>query len=443
MNKSGPLSLPFIKLYAITFLFFSANPILNVIVPLRSEAGGATNAEIGVMMGAYMITSMLFRPWAGNVVQRFGPLSVLRVLLLANGLILILYTISGLEWYFVLRAMQGVTTAFFSLALQLGIVDKLAHNDRSQGISLYLLAGMLPTVIGPILALSLWDWGGMSAFTVAMIVIAVATGLIGFTAPLPSGSQAMDKQEQVGQGAGELAGQGMEKQTGQDKEQRAGQSMEQKTSQGIEQQTTSLSSQLRQLWTHRAFLICSTAMLVASVSFGAVTTFIALYTQQSGVGHAGVYLMLQAGVMVLCRFALRKKVPSDGQWHPRFLTGLLLSMAVGLNLLALAVFGGALLMYAGSMLIGLGMALLYPHLVTYLTIVLPAASRNTLIGVFIAVSDLGSVLGNIVMGTVADYLSYSFMYGICAGLLLGVVAVVVIGGRRLVVFQEHRASHSG
>lgn len=211
MNKSGPLSLPFIKLYAITFLFFSANPIINVIVPLRSEAQGASNAAIGVMMGAYMITSMLFRPWAR-----------------------------------------------------------------------------------------------------------LATGIIGFTAPLPSGSQAghQDEEERV-----------------------------------------------------RAFLICSTAMLVASVSFGAVTTFIALYTKQSGVGSCRRLLDASSwrdGCMQI-RFA--QKVPSDGQWHPRFLTGLLLSMAVGLNLLALAVFGGALLMYAGSMLIGLGMALLYPQMVTYLTIV--------------------------------------------------------------------------
>ncbi|OPH54814.1 multidrug MFS transporter [Paenibacillus ferrarius] len=394
MNKNGPLSLPFIQLYAITFLFFSANPILNIIVPLRSEAQGASNAEIGVMMGAYMITSMLFRPWAGSIVHRFGPLSVLRALLLANGLILILYTTTGLEWYFALRAMQGVTTAFFSLSLQLGIVDKLAHHDRSQGISLYLLAGMLPTVIGPILALTLWDWGGMNAFTTSMIVIALATGILGFKAPLPSGSQ---------------------------------------VTQDEQQHASSMTSQLRQLWTHRAFLVCSAAMLIASVSFGAVTTFIALYTKQSGVGHAGIYLMLQAGVMVFCRFALRKKVPSDGQWHPRFLVGLLLSMAVGLQLLALAVYGGALFMYAGSMLIGLGMALLYPHLVTYLTIVLPLSSRNMLIGVFIAVSDLGSVLGNIAMGTIADHLSYSYMYGICAGLLLTSVAIVLVSGRRLAI----------
>ncbi|MFD0678671.1 MULTISPECIES: staphylopine family metallophore export MFS transporter CntE [unclassified Paenibacillus] len=397
MNKNCPLSIPFLKLYVITFFFFSANPILNIIVPLRGEAEGASNAEIGVMMGAYMITSMLFRPWAGSIVHRFGPLSVLRALLLANGLILILYTTSELDWYFALRAMQGVTTAFFSLSLQIGIVDTLPDNERSQGISLYLLAGMLPAVVGPIMALTLWDWGGMNAFSATIIIIALATGIIGYTAPLPSGSQGHPDKQQL---------------------------------------EMSMLSQFRQLWTHRAFLVSSTAMLIASVTFGAVTTFIALYAKQSGVGHAGIYLMLQAVVMVFCRFALRKRVPSDGQWHPRFVIGLLLSMAIGLKLLALAVYCGASFMYAGSILIGLGMALLYPHLVTYLTFVLPMSSRNTLIGLFIAVSDLGLVLGNMAMGTIADYLSYSYMYGICAGLLLISIAIILISGRRLTIRSE-------
>ncbi|SFM26746.1 hypothetical protein SAMN03159341_12315 [Paenibacillus sp. 1_12] len=142
----------------------------------------------------------------------------------------------------------------------------------------------------------------MNAFSATIIVIALTTGIIGYTAPLPSGSQGHQDQPQ---------------------------------------QEMSMLSQLRQLWTHRAFLVCSTAMLIASVAFGAVTTFIALYTKQSGVGHAGIYLMLQAVVMVFCRFALRKRVPSDGQWHPRFVVGLLTSMAIGLKLLALAVYGGA------------------------------------------------------------------------------------------------------
>ncbi|SFM26724.1 hypothetical protein SAMN03159341_12314 [Paenibacillus sp. 1_12] len=71
-----------------------------------------------------------------------------------------------------------------------------------------------------------------------------------------------------------------------------------------------------------------------------------------------------------------------------------------------------------------------------MTFVLPMSSRNTLIGLFIAVSDLGLVLGNMVMGTIADHLSYSYMYSICACLLLTSVAIILISGRRLAIRSE-------
>ncbi|MGG4143429.1 MFS transporter [Paenibacillus algorifonticola] len=393
MGKSIAVSVspPFMRLYIVTFLFFSANPIINIVVPLRGKAEGASNFEIGMMMGAYMLTSMLLRPWAGNVVARFGPQFVLRLLLLANFIILALYALLGLEWYFLLRALQGVTTAFFSLALQMGIVDTLPEKERSQGLSLYLLAGMLPTVILPMAALYLWNWGELHTFAAAMLMIGLAAGFVGYSSPLPS----------------RLAS----------------------SSTGVK--TSSTLAQLNQLWSNRAFLVCSLAMLIASIGFGAVVTFIALYTKQSGVGDAGIYLMIQAGIIVISRFALRTKLPSDGKWPAGLTISLLLSMTIGTELLALSIHWGAAYMYVAAGLIGLGMALLYPTLMTYLTFVLPAASRNTLIGLFIAMSDLGVVLGNMAMGPVADHLSYSVMYSMCALLLLAAAAIVRISGRRL------------
>ncbi len=116
------LSAPFLRLYALALLFFSANAMLNVIVPLRSEELGASNGRIGLIMGAYMFTCMFFRPLAGHLIRRHGPAAVLRVLLLVNGAALVTYAFAGLEGYLAARVMQGVCTAFFSMALQIGII---------------------------------------------------------------------------------------------------------------------------------------------------------------------------------------------------------------------------------------------------------------------------------------------------------------------------------
>ncbi|WKL03618.1 MFS transporter [Paenibacillus amylolyticus] len=76
----------------------------------------------------------------------------------------------------------------------------------------------------------------------------------------------------------------------------------------------------------------------------------------------------------------------------------------------------------GAVFMGIGQAILYPTLTTYLSFVLPKLNRNVLIGLFIAMADLGISLGGVIMGPVADFSSYSFMYMICA--ILGAVMIV-------------------
>ncbi|MBJ6360095.1 staphylopine family metallophore export MFS transporter CntE [Paenibacillus sp. GCM10012307] len=376
---------PFLRLYGLAFLFFSANPILNVILPLRGESLGANNAQIGLVMGSYMLTSMVLRPWAGYFTQKYGPLNILRILLVANGLALILYTISGLEGFVAARLIQGVSTAFVSMALQMGIIDALPDHERSQGVSLLTLSTYIPSIIGPLLALGIWEWGGMNAFTMAMVGIAVITAVFGFNAPIQSSPKA--------EGGAVKSSPGMFKAFG-------------------------------QLVTNRSLMISSILMFAASVVFGAVTMFLPLYATQINNGNAGIYLMIQAAVVVLSRFLLRNRIPSDGKWHPRLVIGILLIAAGAAELLSLSKLAGAGLLYASAVLMGTAQALLYPILMTYLTFVLPAVSRNVRIGLFIAMADFGMSMGGIVMGLVADVWSYSAMYAFCSGLLIaaGLVA---------------------
>lgn len=388
MTINKAVSAPFLRLYALALLFFSANSILTVIVPLRSEAMGASNSHIGLIMGAYMFTCMFFRPWAGHLIQKHGPVKVLRILLVVNGLALLLYTFSGLEGYFAARIIQGVCTAFFSMALQIGIIDALPEGERSQGLSLYSLFTYMPTIIGPLIAIGIWDWGGMSGFTVAMIVIALATGLFGYSVPMHSGPQPE-------QGSA---------------------SAERSEKRGA----------LSRIVSNRPLLICSLLMLIASVVFGAVTAFIPLYARQIPYGYAGVFLMIQALIIVAARFALSKRIPSDGRWHAWFVGAICLFGAAGALLLSLSQTLGPAVFYAAAVLIGIAQALLYPTLTTYLTFVLPGTSRNVYIGLFIATADLGISMGGIAMGPVADRFSYSTMYAVGAVLAIAAACIALM-----------------
>ncbi|MGR6545560.1 staphylopine family metallophore export MFS transporter CntE [Paenibacillus tundrae] len=387
---SGAMSWPFLRLYILVLLYFSANAILNVIIPLQGEFLGASSTTIGLIMGAYMFTTMFFRPWAGKIIQKHGPIKILRLILIINGLALVLYTFTGLGGYLLARILQGVSTAFFSMALQIGIIDALPEKDRSQGISYYSLFSYIPGIVGPVLALGIWQAGGMDYFTVVLIGIAICTGVFGYTAKIEK-----------------------------NKDQPEGNAPD---------QSVSMWESFGQLVKNSHLFRCSVLMLSASIVFGAITTFIPLYASQIPNGNAGIYLMLQAGTVVLARIVLRKRIPSDGRWHAPFIMGTMFLLALAALCVSLSASGGILLFYVGAILMGIAQAILYPTLTTYLSFVLPQLNRNVLIGLFIATADLGISLGGVIMGPLADVFSYSMMYMICA--ILGAVMIVFAYERR-------------
>jgi len=85
-------------------------------------------------------------------------------------------------------------------------------------------------------------------------------------------------------------------------------------------------------------------------------------------------------------------------------------LVVGAQCVSFAITGGGLFLYIGAIVLGIAQAIVYPILTTYLSFVLPYRNRNVLIGLFIAMSDLGVSLGGVLMGPVVDLSSFSFMY---------------------------------
>ncbi len=71
-----------------------------------------------------------------------------------------------------------------------------------------------------------------------------------------------------------------------------------------------------QFFKNKELLNSGIIMIVASIVFGAVSTFVPLYTVSLGFANAGIFLTIQAIAAVAARFYLRKYIPSDGMWHP-------------------------------------------------------------------------------------------------------------------------------
>ena len=231
-------------------MFFSANAILNVFIPLRGHDLGATNTVIGIVMGAYMLTAMVFRPWAGQIIARVGPIKVLRIILIINAIALIIYGFTGLEGYFVARVMQGVCTAFFSMSLQLGIIDALPEEHRSEGVSLYSLFSTIPNLIGPLVAVGIWNANNISLFAIVIIFIALTTTFLDIVLPLLNKNRILPIKLK---------------------------------------NAVQCCYSIRAIFQNKELLNSGIIMIVASIVFGAVSTFVPLYTVSLGFANAGIF----------------------------------------------------------------------------------------------------------------------------------------------------------
>ncbi|WP_231888088.1 staphylopine family metallophore export MFS transporter CntE [Paenibacillus glucanolyticus] len=397
-GKLNPMSFSFIRFYMLAFLFFAANSALTIILPLRSEAAGLNQAEIGLIMGAYMFTCMLLRPFAAQLLGKYGPLRVMKWLLVLHATTLLLFVVFDVKSYLWLRALQGAATSFFSMTMQVGIVEKLEDKDRGQGLSMYTLFTMVPSLVIPILAIQIWEHASEIWFTVLMIGLAVFPILIGYNVDMPR-STVQNKSYSLRDIAGSFRG----------------------------------------MLNSTPLLISSLVMLFASCVYGATATFLPLYMVSARVASPGIFLTIQGFVVILCRFSLRKKIPSDGSWNTWLIAGLLISASLGTQLLALLEMIGPLV-YLSAVFSGFAVALLYPMLTTYLSFVLPADSRYVLMGIFMSAYDLGFSLGGLLMGIIVQTSSYSTMFTICTFLTITAMIMVMVFRKQMEAGNEIRSA---
>ncbi len=377
--KKRPLSFSMLQIYGLAIFYFTANSVLTVIFPLQAADHGMPEAEIGLMMGMYMFVCMVLRPWAGQLVAKYSALTIMKYLLLGHAAALLLYVWLGVDSLYAVRILQGIVTAFFSMAMQIGITETLRDEDRGQGMAMYSLSTVMPGLYGPALGMLLWVQEDKLWLLVFITILAFAPFLFFVKSSLPK-----TKIENASFTLKDMA-EGL------------------KIARG-----------------HKELIVAAGVMLIGASIFGAISTFLPLYFVTTNTGSVGFYLFLQAFVVVGSRFIFRKYIPSDGKWHPGFISLVLSSSIIGTTMLALLPFIGPFV-YISAIFNGIATAMLYPTLTTYISFAIPESHKHVLLGLFLASYDLGFSLGGMLMGFVVQFGSYPIMFAVCSA--LGLIAV--------------------
>ena len=178
---TGSLWTPdFIRVTVMDLAYFLASGILIYALPLYAVGPiGADERGAGIAFGAFTITALLLRPYAGRLTDRLGrrPLMVAGALL-AGVLTLGFLVTSSITTVIAVRLVSGVAEAAFFVAGFAMLADLAPPGRQGEALSLNSIALYLGVALGPLVAERIIDLSGYpAAFWVAAALCVVAAAL--------------------------------------------------------------------------------------------------------------------------------------------------------------------------------------------------------------------------------------------------------------------------
>jgi MFS family permease len=141
--------------------------------PLFITRHGGSKADIGIIMGAFVLSSVLCRPWISDMIDRIGrkrSYAIGCVIMSVLPLIYLLFRGELSEFYLSLilvRMFHGVGLAICFTAAFTYIADIVPAERLNEGIGVFGMSGLVGMAIGPVIGEMIIRGFGFSTFFVA------------------------------------------------------------------------------------------------------------------------------------------------------------------------------------------------------------------------------------------------------------------------------------
>lgn len=165
----------FIKIVCANFFIFLGFQMTLPTLPLFVKELGGSDQWIGIIVGSFTFSALIFRPYAGRLLEtkgrRYVYMSGLVVFAISVGSFAFVTSIAFLIFW---RIIQGYGFGFASTATGTIATDLIPPQRRGEGMGYFGLSGNLALALGPALGLMLV---GKISFT-SLFLICASTGLI-------------------------------------------------------------------------------------------------------------------------------------------------------------------------------------------------------------------------------------------------------------------------
>ncbi|MGI0492422.1 MFS transporter [Alkalinema pantanalense CENA528] len=407
-------------LFACGLLFWMCMASLLPVLPLYIRDNGATAQEIGIVMAAFAVGLLLFRPQMGRLADRRGRKVVLLIGIVAAAIAPLGYFLTQpREILLLVRVFHGLSIAAFTTAYSTLVTDIAPPQSRGEVIGYMTLVTPIGMALGPLLGdWLLHHWGYSLCFLAASAIAAIS--LI-FGLAIQGVPEAQSQPLPVIHPSSSPAS------TPRQFSPESLQVVSYPSSSGFN--SASHNQPFWQiLWSDRLRTPTLT-LLIVGVAFGILSIFVPLYLRETNLAvTAGTFYTSAATTSFLMRFLAGRN--SDRYGRGRFITLGLICYCCAMLLLWLAP-RNDLFILAG-LLEGIGGGTLLPITIALLADRSQAGERGRIFSLCIAGFDLGVFLAGPLVGGLADWVGYRGVFGIAAGLsMVGLLLFTTLSSKDL------------
>jgi MFS family permease len=357
---------------------------LFVHFPGYLEDLGASEVEIGLLVGITALAAILIRPQIGKEMDRRGRRPVILLGGTINVVVLFLYlTVNALgPWVYAVRIIHGFAEAMLFASVFTYAADIVPDRNRTQGLALFGISGMLPIALGGLLGdfvLARWDFQVLFITSALLAVIALGLSFTLTESITPAGSSV------------EI-------------------------------------SFLRSLW-QRDLVPLWWMTVVFSLALSAYFTFLRTFIDDTGIGTVGAFFAAYSFVAIFLRLTtgwLPDRIGPKKVLYPA-----LVLFAAGFAVLATATSGTSVIV-AGA-LCGAGHGYAFPILYALSFGRADSANRGSASAIFTGLFDVGALAGGPTFGALIAIFSYETMF-------LTAAAWVLLGGLVFAVWDRRSGS---
>ena len=325
--------------------FLSIAALLPTLPRYVADELGGSGLDVGIVVGAFAVSAALVRPWVGRLGDVVGrrTMSLAGAGLAALG-ILPLGLVPAIWFLVVLRLVAGLGEACFFIGAATAAQDLAPDHRRGEAASLFSVAIYSGLAFGPTIGETIYARAGSTATWLFAGAASGVAFLLSWFIPRDMG-RVPDPAPRRG-------------------------------------------------LLHPAAILPGSILFMGLLAFTGFAAFLPLYVDDVGVDEAGPFFLVY-GVIVLAVRILGARLP-DRLGPVRTSSCALIAIALGIGVIA--AFASSTGIWVGTVLLAIGMSLLFPALFTLAVNDAPTSERSHAVGTFSLFFDLSQGLGAPALG---------------------------------------------